>query len=147
MRPTEPSNIDAAFCSARAAAGLFFARRNAAMRSRASACLIALKDFTFTQQRYHNPISRKARKLRSIVRLHISVCLEHEHRQDSPRRITFRTIESSHELFFTTHRRELSGAVRFDNFIHFRRARHGLAQLARAGSNRHVARNWFARQG
>ena len=146
MRPTEPSNIDAAFCSARAAAGLFFARRNAAMRSRASACLIALKEFTFMQQRYHNPISRKAGKLLSIVRLHISVCLAREHRQDSRRQIAFRTIESSHELFFTTHRRELFGAVRFDNLNNTRR-RHRLAQLARPRASRHVARNWFARQG
>ena len=71
------------------------------------------------------------------IRLNVSVCLAREHRQDSPRRITFRTIESSHELFFTTHRRELFGAVRFDNLNNTRR-RHRLAQLARAGSNRHV---------
>ena len=117
------------------------------MRSRASACLIALKDFTFTQQRYHNPISRKAGKLLSIVRLHISVCLAREHRQDSRRQIAFRTIESSHELFFTAHRRKLFGTVRFNNLNHFRRPRHWLAQLARPRASRHVARNWFARQG
>jgi len=49
MRPTEPSKSPAASCSTRAACRLLRARRNAAMRSRASARLIAANEIVLTR--------------------------------------------------------------------------------------------------
>ncbi len=68
-----PLNIDASLCSCSAAARLFLARRSAAMRSRASASLRALKLFPLTAGAYHGTSAGKARETEAIH----SCCDEH----------------------------------------------------------------------